>query len=172
MVLLPSPTQSRLQARRLWEPSMVTRAPLSSLVCVDATCKIFSILSICPTSISTHPPLLSPKNTLSKFQWDQSLSACRTLRRVCMISSVSSAFAHTLLRLLRWDQLFSACAPHLLVLPTHLLPTPIRAKHTFLLGARRGFSWKVPKFFRLGTALWTCMLPALLKELCLFSRGL
>ena len=97
MVLLPYPTQSRLQARRLWEPSMVTRAPLSSLVCVDATCKIFSILSICPTSSSTHPPLLNPKNTLSKFQWDQSLSACRTLRRVCMISSVSSAFAHSAL---------------------------------------------------------------------------
>ena len=28
-----------------------------------------------------------------------------------MISSVSSAFTHTLFRLLRWDQLFSACAP-------------------------------------------------------------
>lgn len=84
VALLPSPTQSRLQAGRLREPSTATRAPLPSLVRVDATCKMFSVLSICPTSISTHPPLQSPKNALSKFQWDRSLSASRTLRRVSL----------------------------------------------------------------------------------------
>ena len=84
VALLPSPTQSRLQAGQLREPSTATRAPLPSLVCVDATCTMFSVLSICPTSISTHPLLQSPKTALSKFQWDRSLSACRTLRRVSL----------------------------------------------------------------------------------------
>ena len=85
VVLLPSPAQSRLQARRLWEPSMATTAPLSSLICVDATCRIFSILSICPTSISIHPLLQRPKNALCKFQWDPGpFSACRTFQRVSL----------------------------------------------------------------------------------------
>lgn len=79
VVLLPSPAQSRLQARRLWEPSMATTAPLSSLICVDTTCRIFSILSICPTSISIHPPLQRPKNALCKFQWDRSLLCMQNL---------------------------------------------------------------------------------------------
>lgn len=124
------PTQSRLQAGRLGGAQHGHQGSSFHPRPVIATCKMFSVLSICPTSISTHPPLQSPKNALSKFQWDRSRrwhspkglpapGIKPPIRRAqCDQLCLFSIHTHSVPISALGPAVLCLC-PHLLMLPTH-----------------------------------------------------